>query len=126
MRVDIILTGRLHNVGFEESRMEDNAGVNLDRDFLRKLRSLGMVEGVSTLVLFGIAMPLKYLAGYPMAVTIVGSVHGFLFVALVAMFLLGIKRIPISRKLAATGIVGAVFPFGPFLMDKRLQRVAEG
>jgi integral membrane protein len=84
-----------------------------------------MIEGVSTLVLFGVAMPLKYAAGMPTAVTVVGSIHGFLFMALAAMFLLGMKRIPISRALAAAGIVAAIFPFGPFIMDSRLGRLGE-
>ena len=53
----------------------------IDLRFLAQLRLLGVVEGTSTLILFGIAMPLKYLAGMPMAVTVVGSIHGALFVA---------------------------------------------
>jgi integral membrane protein len=97
----------------------------VDRTFLSRLRVLGTVEGISTLVLFGIAMPLKYLAGMPMAVTIVGSAHGVLFLALVTMFLLGTRRIPISRGLAAAGIVAAVVPFGPFIIDRRLGRLAQ-
>jgi len=97
--------------------------VNIDRKFLQRLRILGMVEGISTLVLFGIAMPLKYAADIPLAVTIVGPVHGFLFLALMIMFTLGMQRIPISPGLAATGIIAAVFPFGPFIMDRWLSRV---
>ena len=95
----------------------------VDHTFLRRLRTLGTVEGISTLILFGIAMPLKYLAGMPMAVRIAGSIHGGLFVSLAVMFLLGIHRIPIPRRLAAVGIVAAVFPFGPFIMDRRLDKV---
>ncbi len=80
-----------------------------------------MVEGTSTLILFGIAMPLKYLAGIPDAVTIVGSIHGALFVALVAMFAVGMKRVPVPPLLTALGIVAAVVPFGPFVVDRRLR-----
>ena len=97
----------------------------INRQFLRRLRTLGMIEGVSTLVLFGIAMPLKYLAGMPMAVTIVGSIHGFLFVALAAMFALGTRKIPIPMSLAAMGIAAAVVPFGPFVLDRRLRPLEE-
>ena|SRR5687767_15038580 len=96
----------------------------IDHRFLHRLRVLGTVEGISTLVLFGIAMPLKYFAGVPMAVTVAGSAHGVLFLALVIMFLLGTRRIPISKGLAAAGIVAAVVPFGPFIMDRRLERLA--
>jgi integral membrane protein len=91
--------------------------------FLRRLRTLGTIEGVSTLVLFGIAMPLKYLAGMPLAVRVAGSIHGGLFIALVVMFVLGVRRIPISRGLAGAGVIAAVFPFGPFIMDRWLEQV---
>lgn len=99
--------------------------MNIDRQFLKRLRVLGMTEGVSTLILFGIAMPLKYAAGMPMAVTLAGSIHGVLFMALASMFILGMKRIPLSPKLAVAGIVAAIVPFGPFLLDGRLREVGE-
>lgn len=98
---------------------------DIDRRFLRRLRLMGAIEGVSTLVLFGIAMPLKYLAGMPLAVTVVGSIHGFLFLALATMFVVGTKRIPIPAGLAATGIAAAVLPFGPFVLDRRLRHLAD-
>ena len=90
--------------------------------FVRALRQLAVIEGISTLVLFGIAMPLKYFADLPLAVRIVGSLHGALFVALVAMLLLAIRKVPISPALAAAGIAAAVFPGGPFLLDRHLAR----
>jgi integral membrane protein len=96
----------------------------IDQRFLSRLRLLGTVEGVSTLVLFGVAMPLKYMGNMPLAVTIVGSIHGVLFLALASMFVLGTKRIPISTGLAFAGIVAAVVPFGPFVLDRRLERLA--
>ena len=95
-----------------------------DQQFLKRLWQLGTVEGISTLVLFGIAMPLKYVGGIPLAVTVAGSIHGALFVALATMFVLGTRRIPISFGMAAAGIVAAVVPFGPFIMDRRLERLA--
>ena len=104
---------------------EDTTSVDVDRRFLRWLRRLGICEGISTLVLFGIAMPLKYMAGMPMAVSIVGSLHGGLFVALVTMFLVSVRRVPIPASLAMVGIIAAIFPFGPFIVDRQLDRIAE-
>lgn len=92
---------------------------------MRALRHLAIVEGVSTLVLFLVAMPLKYFADLPSAVTIVGSLHGFLFVALVVMLLLAIWKVPISPGFAAAGVVAAIIPGGPFLLERRLARVDE-
>src|SRR5688572_19189028 len=90
--------------------------------FVHALRHLAIIEGISTLVLFGIAMPLKYVAGMPLAVRIVGSLHGALFVALVLMLLLAIRKVPISSALAAAGIAAAIVPGGPFLLDRHLAR----
>jgi integral membrane protein len=95
----------------------------VDHVFLTRLRRLGHVEGVSTLVLFGVAMPLKYGFDMPMAVTIVGSIHGLLFVALVAALVVAIERVPIGWRLALAGALGAVVPFGPFVVDRWLARV---
>ena len=93
---------------------------NMDSQFLRRLRLLSIVEGTSTLLLFGIAMPLKYFANIPLAVRIVGSLHGVLFVFLAIVLLLAIWRVPISKKLATAGIIAAVLPFGPFVFDRWL------
>lgn len=66
---------------------------------LQRLRLIGFAEGISTLVLFGIAMPLKYLADLPLAVKIVGSIHGILFIALILAFVYAVDHIPISKSL---------------------------
>jgi integral membrane protein len=44
-----------------------------------RLRLIGLLEGSSFLILLGIAMPLKYAAGMPLAVKYVGWAHGALF-----------------------------------------------
>jgi integral membrane protein len=98
----------------------------VDSRFLRWLRGLSVIEGISTLCLFGVAMPLKYLGGMPLAVTIVGSIHGALFIAVVLLFLVAIERVPLGVRLGVAGIVGAIFPFGPFVVDRRLKRLLAG
>lgn len=55
-----------------------------DKDIQRFLQ-VGHAEGISYLVLLGVAMPLKYFFDIPQAVRLVGSLHGFLFVAFVFM-----------------------------------------
>ena len=98
---------------------------NVNQSFLKNLRHLGTIEGVSTLVLFGVAMPLKYMADMPKAVSIAGSLHGFLFVGLAFMLMLAINRVPLSKGLACAGILAAVVPFGPFVYDRWLAKVAQ-
>jgi integral membrane protein len=97
----------------------------MDLEFLGHLRLVGRIEAISTLVLFGVAIPLKYLAEIPLAVRIVGPIHGLLFLLLATMCLLAIERVPISRRLGFVGIVAAVLPFGPFVVDRWLAAVAE-
>jgi integral membrane protein len=47
---------------------------------LSRVRLLGILEGVSFLVLLFIAMPLKYAFGQPISVRYVGMIHGLLFI----------------------------------------------
>ncbi len=96
--------------------------VQVDQRFLANLRRLGFAEGISTLVLLGIAMPLKYVANVPKAVSIVGSLHGFLFIGLCLMLMLAVRRIGISMIAAGLGMLAAVIPFGPFLYDSWLMK----
>ncbi|MEG0380224.1 MAG: DUF3817 domain-containing protein, partial [Kurthia sp.] len=47
---------------------------------LKFLHIMGILDGISLLVLLGLAMPLKYFADLPIAVRITGSIHGAIFV----------------------------------------------
>lgn len=96
----------------------------MDHAFLKRLRLVGTIEGLSTLALFGIAMPLKYWGDLPMAVSVVGPLHGGLFMLLAWMFYTGIDRVPLPTRLAVFGIAGAIVPFGPFVVDRWLAECA--
>lgn len=95
---------------------------------LRQLRVVAYAEGISYLLLLGVAMPLKYLADIPLAVRVMGSVHGALFVA----FAIVLARAAWSRKWPLTRpawmFVSSLVPFGMVVLDRALQqelRVAE-
>jgi integral membrane protein len=89
---------------------------------IRQLRIIGLIEGASFLVLLGIAMPLKYLAGMPRAVSVVGMAHGVLFILYVAALVHAhvTVRWPIRRVL--TVFAAAVLPLGPFFIEGSLRR----
>ncbi|MEZ4379920.1 MAG: DUF3817 domain-containing protein [Nannocystaceae bacterium] len=90
-----------------------------------RLRLIGLIEGTSFLVLLGIAMPLKYLAGRPEAVKFVGWAHGVLFMLFIlALFHAASDREWPLKKMAA-GFIAAVIPFGTFIFDANLRREAE-
>lgn len=84
------------------------------------LRKVALAEAVSYLILLGIAMPLKYLAGQPLAVKMVGMIHGVLFVILCAALLrvLLAARWPLSR--CALIFIASFIPFVPFFLDRRI------
>jgi integral membrane protein len=89
---------------------------------LGRLRAIGLLEGLSFLLLLGIAMPLKYLAGMPLMVKYVGWAHGVLFVLYIAAVVQVtlVHRWSVLRVL--TAMVASLLPFGPFILDKRLHR----
>jgi integral membrane protein len=87
---------------------------------VRLLRRIAFLEGVSFLVLLGVAMPLKYIGGMLMPVKIAGWAHGILFLVFCAA-LLRVKlvaRWPVSR--CAIVFAAGLLPFGPFLLDRRM------
>ena len=85
------------------------------------LRKVSLAEGVSYLLLLGIAMPLKYWAGMALAVKIVGSAHGALFVALCGSLLwtLLAARWPLGR--AVLVFLASLVPLVPFWMDRHMR-----
>ncbi len=89
---------------------------------LRALYAIGLAEGTSFLVLLLIAMPLKYLAGQPESVRVVGAVHGGLFLIYVGAVLLAalLSRWKWTRVLL--GLISSVVPLGPFFFDASLKR----
>ena len=77
---------------------------------------MGYLEGFSFLLLMFVAMPMKYIGGEPQMVTIVGSVHGFLFIAYIFLILMGVGK-HWNRTALIHGCIAAVVPAGPFLFE---------
>lgn len=85
------------------------------------LRMIGMAEGVSYLLLLGVAMPMKYLGDMPWAVQYTGWAHGLLFILLwIAAAVAWARGLP--TKLAGLSLVASVLPFGPFVIDGELKQ----
>ncbi len=93
---------------------------------LQSFRAIALLEGVSFLVLLGIAMPLKYYADLPIAVRVVGSLHGFLFVAYAIITGLLLLRGRWSLARAAIAMGASLLPFGTFLFDRSVKREVNG
>jgi len=82
-------------------------------------RKIALAEGVSFLVLLLIAMPLKYLADWPIAVTIVGGLHGLLFIAFIVMAWETKKEYKKDWGWLLKSFIASIVPFGTFWMDSR-------
>ncbi len=84
-----------------------------------RFRRIAQWEGYSYLALLGLAMPLKYLAGIPQAVSIVGSVHGFLFVAMGLLALEVRQEAKHPFTWVITAFLASIIPFGTFFWDRK-------
>ncbi len=85
-------------------------------------RKIAFAEGVSFLVLLGIAMPLKYFADMPMAVTIVGGLHGVLFVGFIVLAYMVKEEYKKDFMWLLKAGVASIIPFGTFYMDKEWKK----
>jgi integral membrane protein len=76
-------------------------------------------EGVSLLLLLGIAMPLKYIFKQPEAVLYIGWAHGVLFVAYCFLALAVKLKQKYSFSWLIKAGVAAFLPYGTFIFVKR-------
>lgn len=83
---------------------------------------LGRAEGVSLLLLFFVAMPLKYLMDLPEAVRWVGSIHGGLFVAYAVWAALVIRKLGWGWDVLIQCLILSSLPFGTFYFERKLPR----
>jgi len=91
----------------------------LVKSALGRLRIVAFLEGISYLVLLGIAMPLKYMAGLPEAVRVVGMAHGVLFVLFVILLIQVATERSWSFKKSLLVFVSSIVPFGTFYADAK-------
>ncbi|MFN8246194.1 MAG: DUF3817 domain-containing protein [Ferruginibacter sp.] len=85
-------------------------------------RKIALLEGLSFILLLGIAMPLKYMADMPLAVRIIGSIHGALFVA----YMILAWEVNSSHRMKSPWMIKAFFasilPFGTFILDREWKK----
>jgi integral membrane protein len=88
---------------------------------IKNLRILGNIEGISYLVLLGVAMPLKYSFGFPEAVKIVGMAHGLLFIAYCLLLAVCMKKFTWKLGFGIYLFIATLIPFGTFVTDRKLR-----
>lgn len=95
---------------------------------LRHLSLMALIEAGSLIALFLIAMPLKYMADLPIAVKIVGPIHGalFLWTLGVLLFVVATRKLGLLQGLLF--FIAMWIPFAGLLshrmVDKRIASYA--
>lgn len=89
---------------------------------LGRLRIIGFLEGLSFILLVGVAVPLKYIGGYQHATWEIGLIHGVLFISYV------IAAIPVkfdlnwNLKTTFLVLLASLLPFGTFVAEYKIFR----
>lgn len=104
------------------TKPDEELSASSAQKLLRVLRLTSIAEGLSYLLLLGVAMPLKYVFHHDFAVRIAGSIHGALFVVLCLMILLALMWAKLPFKTAILVGIASLLPAGPFFADRLLKR----
>jgi integral membrane protein len=89
---------------------------------VKRFRQIGLIEGYSYLILLFIAMPLKYFAGFPIAVKIAGMAHGILFIVFCILLAKAWQDAKWSAYESTLFFVASLIPFGTFYTDKMVKK----
>jgi integral membrane protein len=86
-----------------------------------RLRLIGLLEGISLLILLGIAVPLKYVYSEPALVKVMGPIHGLFFL----LFVLNTLQVGVEQRwrFARTTwkvLLACFIPFGTFYIDRKI------
>lgn len=89
------------------------------------LRRAAILEAMTLLALFCIAMPMKYWAGLPQIVSVVGPVHGLAFIVFVWLVVRCWSEGIINGAGALRLFIGALIPGGGFVNERWLRLQTE-
>lgn len=92
---------------------------------IKTLRLVGLIEGISFLLLLFIAMPVKYMMDNPILVKYVGMGHGVLFVLFLVVLFAVCEKQKWSLSMFVMGLIASILPFGPFLFDLKLKKLEQ-
>lgn len=85
-------------------------------------RAVALIEGITTLALFFVAMPVKYVLGDPLWVQIMGPIHGYAFLAYLVMMVLALRGRGWEAEAWVRTAFASFYPFGTFINDPYLRR----
>lgn len=88
---------------------------------LSRLRIMSLTEAVSYLLLLAIAMPLKYVYDMPLAVQVIGMIHGVLFMMLLWFLVRANFESPWPRSRLWLLAIASLVPLMPFFLDRKVR-----
>lgn len=95
----------------------------LNRTLIEQFRLIGLIEGISYLLLLFVAMPIKYMLGDPSYVKVIGMAHGILFMLFVILQIQSALKYNFSFKENIIYFSASLIPFGTFFTDSRLKKI---
>jgi integral membrane protein len=86
-----------------------------------RLRLIGILEGLSLILLVFIAVPLKYIYNQPEYVRALGMCHGILFLLFVySVYSVASEYNWKFREITCKLLLSSVIPFGTFYVDSKI------
>ena len=91
------------------------------RTKIGRLRIFALLEGLSLIILVGIAVPLKYFCQNPSLVKIMGPVHGMLFLLFIVNTVsVGVEKRWKFKETTWKVLLACFIPFGTFYVDYKI------
>ena len=91
------------------------------KNIVKNFGLINTIEGYSYLLLLFVAMPMKYIWGYPVAVKIAGMTHGILFIVFCILLVEAWKKTNWSLKENTIFFVASLVPFGTFYTKNKIK-----
>ncbi|MBN2866488.1 MAG: DUF3817 domain-containing protein [Thiotrichales bacterium] len=92
---------------------------------MKTLKIFSILEGTSLILLLFIAVPLKRLMDMPEAVSIIGPIHGGLFVLFNLILIWAVIKHGLKVKHAVIGFIASLLPFGSFIFKAKILKQYE-
>ncbi|WP_345274552.1 DUF3817 domain-containing protein [Flaviramulus aquimarinus] len=87
--------------------------------FLNIFRIVAFLEGLSYILLLFVATPIKYIAGNPEYVKLLGMPHGLLFILYLVLAVLIKSDMKWSTKTFSFVLLASIIPFGTFYVERK-------
>jgi integral membrane protein len=92
---------------------------------LGRLRVVSYLEGITLLLLLGVAVPLKHWGSDPSMVKLIGPVHGILFLLFIISTLsVGVEQQWKFKETTWKVLIACIIPFGTFYIDRHILKKA--